>query len=202
MAKGRQGGRRDELVAAGARVVARDGVAAATTRRIAEEAGVPLGLVHYWFAGKDELLEQVVLAFLGEVHEAVGAAGPEPEPGGADYVTGRMRAVFDAVRADDPGRQIAMYELTTWALRSPETRDIARRQYAAYRETAARLAGPWLEQHGAAAGAPPETVIRFLAALFDGLVLAWLADPEGADADGVLAFAGELLARIGQTPSA
>ena len=49
-------GRRAQLIAAATRVVAREGVAAATTRRIAQEAGVPHGLVHYWFSGKDELL--------------------------------------------------------------------------------------------------------------------------------------------------
>src|SRR5215469_4946535 len=75
-------GRRAELVEAAGRVVARDGVAAATTRRIAEEAGLPQGLVHYWFASKDELLEEVIMTLLREF-EAVTAmisAGPaEPE---------------------------------------------------------------------------------------------------------------------------
>lgn len=183
-------------------MVAREGVAAATTRRIAEEAGLPLGLVHYWFASKDELLEEVVLAFLREFEAAAVPAGDEAADGaGADYVTERLRAVFDAVRRDDTGRQIAMYELTTWALRTPEMRDIARRQYAAYRETAARLAGPWLERPGADLGVPADVLVRFLSALFDGLVLAWLADPEAAGPEEIFAFVGQLLARPGQTPS-
>src|ERR1700712_2346454 len=77
-------GRRAQLIAAATAVVAREGVAAATTRRIAQEAGVPHGLVHYWFSGKDELLQEVVQGMLRQL-EAVTAepAGP-PGLDGAD----------------------------------------------------------------------------------------------------------------------
>jgi AcrR family transcriptional regulator len=67
------GGRRAELVAAAARVVSRDGVAAATTRRIADEAGLPQGLVHYWFASKDELLQEVIMTLLSQFEAAAVA---------------------------------------------------------------------------------------------------------------------------------
>ena len=45
--------RRTALVQAALRVVARDGVAAATTRRIVAEAGMPLASFHYVFASRD-----------------------------------------------------------------------------------------------------------------------------------------------------
>lgn len=48
-----------QFVQAAARVIARDGAGAATTRRIAAEAEAPLAALHYCFRSKDELLEEV-----------------------------------------------------------------------------------------------------------------------------------------------
>jgi AcrR family transcriptional regulator len=194
------GQRREQLVEAGARVVARDGIAAASTRRIAEEAGVPQGLVHYWFSRKEELVEEVVLAYLREFEAAVSRR-TVPETGTADdtdqprpdEVYRRLMAAFDIVRTDDRGRQIAMYELTTWALRTPGMADLARRQYAAYRDTSTRLAAFWLDDHTDDLPAPVDVVAQFLTAVFDGLSLAWLADPETTDPEQVLALLARLI---------
>jgi len=180
-------------------VVAREGVAAATTRRIADEAGVPQGLVHYWFADKNELLAEVVETYLRGFEAAALASTAEAEAADsgaaqADYILERLRAAFDVVRNDDPGRQIAMYELTTWALRTPGSREIARRQYVAYRATAAHLSEHWLERHGDTLPASAGVLAQLLSALFDGVVLAWLADPETTDADAVFTLLSQLLA--------
>lgn len=51
--------RRLQFVQATARVIAHDGIAAATTRRIAAEAQAPLASLHYCFRDKDELLREV-----------------------------------------------------------------------------------------------------------------------------------------------
>lgn len=201
-------GRRAELVEAAGRVVARDGIAAATTRRIAEEAGLPQGLVHYWFASKDELLEEVIMTLLRQFEAAteVISAGPdEAAPGDtgaadaepvdpAEYVRDAFRAAFGVVEADDRGNQLATYELTTWALRTPQMRDLARQQYAAYRVTAAAVAAPWLAVHGANFPGGPDALARFIAVLFDGAVLAWLSDPEGTNPDEIFVLVSELMA--------
>ena len=173
-------GRRAQLIAAATRVVARDGVAAATTRRIAQEAGVPHGLVHYWFSGKDELLEEVVQGMLRQL-EAVTSA-PATQPSGrtaAEDVIDRFRSAFAVVEGDDRGRQIALFELTTWSLRSAEHREVARTQYAAYRATAASVTSSWLAEHDVELPGSPDVLAQFVAALFDGVNLAWLADPDG-----------------------
>jgi AcrR family transcriptional regulator len=190
-------GRRTSLIDAAVRVVARDGFAAATTRRIAAEAQLPLGLVHYWFAGKDELVEQVVTNLLDELAAAaaVGAAAlpHDATDTPAEDVLRQFRAVFDVVINDEPGRQLSMYELTVMALRAPELRDSARRQYAAYRETAAVATAGWFDRVDVELPGPPEALARFIATLFDGVTLAWLADPEGTRPDEIFAFVSALL---------
>ncbi|MFD2740961.1 TetR/AcrR family transcriptional regulator [Sulfitobacter aestuarii] len=48
--------RRADLIAATLRVIARDGVRAATVRAIAKEADVTQGLIRYYFSTKDDLI--------------------------------------------------------------------------------------------------------------------------------------------------
>ncbi len=48
--------RRTELVQAAIQVATREGLAATTTRRIAQELGISVGVVHYCFRSKEELL--------------------------------------------------------------------------------------------------------------------------------------------------
>jgi len=204
-------GRRAELVDAAIRVVAREGFAAATTRRIAAEAQVPLGLVHYWFSGKDELVEQVVAKLLAELTAATTTEPPAHDPAQdpsaatptaatstaatptAEDVLRQFQAVFDVVRHDEPGRQLSLYELTVLGLRTPSLRDSVRRQYDAYRETAAAAFDSWPGRENLELPGSPETVAQFIATLFDGVTLAWLADPDGTRPDDIFAFVSELL---------
>jgi AcrR family transcriptional regulator len=186
--------KRQELIAAATRLIAREGVAAASTRKVAQEAGVPTGTFHYWFASREELLAEVIQELLVQFDDA---AAREALTERSSDLRSMFAKAFEVVNSDDPGRQLAMYELTAAALRSPELRELARDQYASYRETAGRFVGPWYEQHGDALrdklGVDLQTVTRFLAMFFDGAVLAWLADPEQARAEEVFAFVSSLL---------
>jgi len=173
----------EELVAAAIRVIGREGVAAATTRKIADEAGVPLGTVHYWFADKNELLEDVVREIVERLERAVGMS---ERPGGGTTIEdlrAGLRAAWAEVTGDDPGTQLGYYELTALALRSPSMRELARNQYRSYRGIATRALAPMLKD---VEPRRADAIAQFVAVTFDGLVLAWLADPEGTDADQVL----------------
>jgi AcrR family transcriptional regulator len=177
-------GRRAELVNAARTVIARDGVAAATTRRIAQEAGLPHGTFHYWFSGKEELFEELIAEVLQELADAATPAADASEADAS--VLDMLRAAFAAVENDEkdqPGRQLAMYELTAFALRTPPLRDLARRQYHAYRDIAAAIAAPWIETRQPDLPGGSDALARLMAVLFDGITLAWLADPEGTKPD-------------------
>jgi TetR/AcrR family transcriptional repressor of bet genes len=76
--------RRREIVEALFRVAVRDGLAAATIRTIAKEAGVPAPRVQYYFPTKAALFEGA-MTVLGQVLVGRGlalqaAAGPDPSP--------------------------------------------------------------------------------------------------------------------------
>lgn len=182
---------RAALVQAALQVVEQDGIAAATTRRIAERAGQPLGTVHYWFTDKDELLRAVVDVLLTEVREDLGS-GPEREG-----VGDRLARVFANYVAMAPGRQLALFEVTTHAIRTKGLQELAIEQYGAYRSAARDGLAPWAEQVDRDLPGGAEALAALLVAVVDGLTLAALADPERARADAALALFAELLGRAG-----
>ncbi len=74
-------------------------------------------------------------------------------------------------------------ELTALALQTPGREHLAREQYAGYRAMAARSLAPVLSVNNSPRAA---LIAELLCAAFDGLCLAWLADPEGTHPDEVL----------------
>jgi AcrR family transcriptional regulator len=78
--KNGEGGARTKLIEATARIMRNEGYAAATSRRVATEAGVKQALVYYYFPTMDDLYVEVLRA-------------------GAEAALTRMRAVL---AADDP----------------------------------------------------------------------------------------------------
>lgn len=88
-AKSTDGATRRRLIEATARIMRNEGYAAATSRRVAAEAGVKQALVYYYFPTMDDLFVEVLRA-------------------GADVALDRMRA---ALTADDPLQ-------TLWAINS------------------------------------------------------------------------------------
>lgn len=186
----RQGGEetREALVAAAMSVIERDGVT--TTRKIAEEARLPLGTVHYWFADTNELDSAVVATLLRQVRDEVDQSDEAVDP------ATRLRQVYDGFMAMPQGRQLALFEVTTRAIRNAELRHLAREQYEAYRASATTGIAPWADAADERLPGGSAALATFVVALTDGLTLASLADPEGTDAAGAIELFADLLRRV------
>ena len=163
-------GTRRALVDAALQVVAEEGMAAATTRRIAERAGLPQGLVHYWFASKDELFEEVIGVVVDQLTAVASDALQQGESLGRS-----VRAALENAVADDPGRQRALYELTVHALRTPELREVARAQYERYLTSALDNMEPFSDVAAANVPGGLPALGALITAAVDGIVLTWLA---------------------------
>lgn len=169
--------RRADLIAATARVLAREGTGGASVRAIAVEAGVSPGLVGHYFAGIDALIAATYAHVEHTVSEAldaaVAAAGPDP------------RARLDAFVTASFSPPIASGELlATWTafwslVRSRD--DIARQhdeQYAAFRARLESL----LAECGLPAPRLRHAAIA-ITALVDGLWLELCLSPQAFSAD-------------------
>jgi AcrR family transcriptional regulator len=172
------------LVQAAMEVMARDGLAGASTRAIAEAAGVNKAMLHYSFPDKDALLLAVLAHILEDVRETLArAAARAPKPPAA-RLAALMRAYWRHVRAT-PALQRVQYELTLYALSQPGHAELARRQYAGYVEVVAGV----LAGDEARPGAGHRHLAGLLVATLDGLILQFLADPRPRAAEQRLALA-------------
>lgn len=130
MARTSAADRREQFVEAAIRVMSREGLERATTRRIAEEAGTTQGVFHYAFRDKNELLTDVVAAVTAGV-EAVLREAIDPRLGLAAALEAGPRAYWAHITSDD-GLQLMQYELTIFCRRTEGFEWLAEWQYARY----------------------------------------------------------------------
>ena len=186
--------RREKLVEAAIRVMTRDGVLKATTRAIAAEADMPLGVFHYAFRSKQELMAMVIETIARQSRNDIEAAvlsGDPPEL--VDLVLRGLTAYFDHVVAH-PDEHLVTYELTATALRDPELGEVGRRQFDYYLEQNEVLLVAAAELLQVEYVHPVPVVNRLVFSLMDGLALNWLAKGDEEEARAVLEMAAQMIA--------
>ena len=196
--------RRQQIVAAARRVMARDGVADASLRSVAAEAEVPLGTMQHAFKSKRELLQAVVDDVNDEIADVLGTSTTNDD--GLEKVIRRnLHTFWSSLVTNHSELQLMQYELTTHALRSAGHERLANWQYQRYSENVAR----WCEEAAARAGeqcaVPVEQLARLVVAGLDGLILQHLCDPDdhrsAQDLEALIKMAVSL-ASIQPAPSA
>ena len=123
--------RRTEILEAAIRVLARDGIAQASTRKLAAEAGINQATLLYYVGSKDELLLAVLREMMRQTREIAIAAATEHVLPLREAIANSVRAFWHHVEAT-PELQVMQYELTLYALRNPESAWLAREQYSGY----------------------------------------------------------------------
>jgi AcrR family transcriptional regulator len=82
--------RREQICRAAAAVIAREGLAGSTMRKVATEAGVSTGMLNHYFANRGDLLTQALM-FVSERHQARIRRAIEGQAPGY----GRLTALLD-----------------------------------------------------------------------------------------------------------
>jgi AcrR family transcriptional regulator len=169
--------RRRQFVDAAITVISREGVARATTRRIAEVAQLPTASLHYCFATKEDLFHAV--------YEAITAAGFAEVGVVIQQEVGLHQGVADITRSfakwaqGSRDMQLATYELTMWSLRSSDSQHLARRVYRRYLDGCTQLLRE--VRTGEELDVDIETLGRMLIGVMDGLTLQWLSFDSSAE---------------------
>ena len=188
--------RRELLVQAAWRVLARSGVAAATTRSICAEAGMPQGAFHYCFPRRDDLLREVVSSLLPqEIAAATAAVDRRGSLAGA--INRALLAYWELVEADPEAHQV-LYEITTTALRTPGMADLAVAQYGHYYVGAEQAIVALGTVRGVHWDVAVPLLARQVVTILDGLTLQYLIDRDGTAARAVLRAFADDLARHGK----
>ncbi|MGK9146502.1 TetR family transcriptional regulator [Plantibacter flavus] len=200
--------RRADLISAALRVVAANGVAAATTRAIVAEAGMSLASFHYAFSSRDELLAELVAHVVEQervvldVGDLVGAATDRASDEVAPLelravVQAGLERYFELLRAD-PGREAAMQELSYYAMRTPGLEHVAGEQYRRYAELAGEALTLAAEVSGTRWVRPLEELSRIVIAFTDGLTVAWLVRRDDREALQLIASVASLIASLAE----
>jgi len=162
---------RQRLIAAGYDVLSEQGYEATTVKEVARVAGVSPGLLHYYFASKDELLIAVL-------HEAGERYGRMMQDLRATVPADRfLEAAFVALRervTAEPGWYRLRYELFALGLRNPTFLPVVGEMLAFIRQMFTRA---FLGVTGGDE-ARAQALAAVVLAGFDGLALQQLAQPD------------------------
>jgi DNA-binding transcriptional regulator YbjK len=165
--------RRDVILRATLALIGERGIGEVTHRAVADRAGVPLSATTYWFASKEELLQETLLLAAREEVERLERVVLDLAPRELD-VAEWARAVARALAADlenDPAKHVAFVELVLEGTRRPWLRGEVARWNCAH----LRLAELGLR----ATGSPnPVTDAQLVVAAITGLLLGQLVDPQ------------------------
>ena len=164
---------REAIVAATVRIVAREGVAAVTHRRVATEAGVALSSTTWHFATKADILEAALLGTarrevegMSAIADRLGDTGFDPSAWADELGEWLIEQV-----TGERDIAVALYRLQVELLGSDRARQVHREWGEGLRAVGERV----LES---SATATPELDIRLVVAALDGLRMAVISSGE------------------------
>jgi len=164
---------REAIVTATVRVVAREGIAAVTHRRVAGEAGVSLSSTTWHFATKSDILEAALrwtaqheVARIAEIAGRLGDADFDPSAWADELGSWLLEQV-----TGERDVAVALYRLQIELLDTPQARDV-------HREWGRQLhqLGESVLEHSETL--TPDLDIRLIVAALDGLRLSVLSSGE------------------------
>lgn len=165
--------RRARILGAAIAVLARDGMAETTTRKIAAEAEVNQAMLRYYFGSKDELLFAVLQEMMRQTSKIVQQALPRGSSL-CETLRDGLIGFWEQFEAH-PELQVMQYELTLYALRNPASAWLAQQQYDGYCAVVEELLEAGFREAGETSALPFVELARFIVAGLDGLILQFIS---------------------------
>jgi AcrR family transcriptional regulator len=185
--------RREQIVRATVRCLARDGYARLTMKKVAREAGVSQGSLHYYFADKRAMLVATLTAVSRDLDRRVAAAQSQAprEPGA------RLRALVRTcleVAVDRPEFWVVFLEFWGEMVHDRRLRAVNAEVYTRTRRLLARLIADGVRA-GRFRAVDPERAAAVVLGLVDGVSLQLTFDPRAFTVPEAARFCDDALAR-------
>lgn len=190
--------RREALLAAALRVIARDGVAHASTRAIAAEADMPVASFHYVFASRDAMLQELIEAVV-EGQRAAVAIGVGETVSLTDFVGAALHGWLDRALLR-PETEVALHELVTWSRWAPGMGGLAATIYRHHEETALSFIDAAHALFGTVWSVPDGELARLVIVITDGVADRWLVDRDEQAARRMLEHGVGLITAFASAP--
>lgn len=165
--------RHGEIVDAAVRVIARDGLPAASLRAIAREIGYTTGVVMHYFRDKDELLVAAAEAVFGPFDQLLAEALAMP-----DSFEGLRRICVLPLPTTPAKRVVPRIYAQVLAGAEPAFSEAFRARYAAIREGVRTLLAQGQGNGSFRPDFDPGDTCDLLCALVDGLALHAVSEPD------------------------
>ncbi len=176
--------RRRLLIEAAINVMSRDGVANTGTRAIVAEADMAIGVFHYCFRSKDELVTEVLRSINKRSFAAVGDILTFSEDP-SEVIQRGLEAYWNHIE-DHPSERMLLFELTHYSLRNATERHAAQEQYGTYIAGMKRFLDAVGELGGLTWRSDVEDLARYTVATLQGISIQWLVNRDGKHARTML----------------
>lgn len=184
--------RRAELIGAGLRVIAREGMHGATVRAIVAEAGVPLATFHYVFDSRDQMIGvayEHVSAHLDDVPLDRLPDGTTP----LEAARMLLGAWFDRF-VERPEQELAVIEIMAHCRRTPSLEHLSHAMQERYLARVTAVVHTICERSGVTSATPPGELAEIILNVGDGITLSWLRSQDTAAARRVIEATARLIA--------
>jgi len=182
-------GRRAELLDAAMKVIAEEGFAAASLRRVAQRAGCTTGAVSYYFANKEAMMAALIESRF-DLFDKLLEMGDD-----AAGVRRSFERWLEITTADD-AVWMAGFQLLAYARHEPTLAAAYQRRYARYREVFAEILASG-QQHGwVRRDIAADLLADQLSAMGDGWMMLYPIEPERFGPERVKALLDATMAII------
>ncbi|HEY2884667.1 MAG TPA: TetR/AcrR family transcriptional regulator [Rhizomicrobium sp.] len=185
--------KRTELLDAALAVIAEEGIAAASLRRVAERAGCSTGAVTYYFANREEMMAAVIESQF-DVFDAMLRASDEGD--GKVDIRGGLKRWLDSLDASGEGGWVANFQLLSLARHEPALAAVYQRRYLRYRDVFAAMLARGQRQGTIRKDIPAELLADQISAMGDGWMMLFPIEPERFQPSRVKALLDATMALI------
>ncbi|MFI8933180.1 TetR/AcrR family transcriptional regulator [Streptomyces sp. NPDC053474] len=192
---GDRAARRTELLAAAASLIAQEGYASVSLRKVAQRAGCTTGTVTYYFASKEELVIALAESRFDQYDAILEGGGA-----GAD-----IRTMFErwlAPAAGDPEFWPVMFQLLSHARYEPGFAALIERRYTRFREVCTTILERGQAQGRIRDDIPADLLADQLSAMGDGWMMMFPIEPERFTPDRLQALVDAAITLITPAPHA
>jgi AcrR family transcriptional regulator len=185
--------RREQIVRATIRCLAREGYTRLTMKKVAREAGVSQGILHYYFTDKRAMLAATLEAVTRDLDRRVAAAQSRTGRDSRARLRALVRACLE-VAVSRPEFWVVFVELWGEMLHDRRLRDINTAVYSRTRRLIGRLIAEGVRA-GRFRAVDPRRASAVVLGLIDGLSLQLTFDPEAFGVAEAARFCDDALGR-------
>ncbi len=187
--------KRAELLKAAISVIAREGFAGASLRKVAQRAECTTGAVTYYFANKEKMVTAVAESLFDQFDAQLGK--------GQDRIDVRvgLQRWLSWINSDDPEPWQAAFQLLAHARHEPAFAAVYQRRYARYRDALTAILARGQTRGLIRCDIPADLLADQLSAIGDGWMIMFPVEPDRFQPTRVQALVDATIAMISPPPA-